>query len=63
LAREIDFAWNNAVVGKMPAREALEQSEMSLSREMTRKQEEFGITPDDDLPIAPYDAPYERRTP
>ncbi|QJD82007.1 extracellular solute-binding protein [Cohnella herbarum] len=63
LAREIEFAWNNVVVGRMPAREALEQSEMSLSREMMRKQEEFGLTPKDDLHIAPYDKPYERSTP
>jgi ABC-type glycerol-3-phosphate transport system substrate-binding protein len=63
LAREIEFAWNNAVVGQLPAREALERSEMSLSREMMRKQEEFGISSDDDLRVAPYDKPYERSKP
>ncbi len=63
LAREIEFAWNSVVVGRMPAREALEQSEMSLSREMMRKQEEFGLKSEDDLGIAPYDKPHERSTP
>ncbi|BBI31601.1 extracellular solute-binding protein [Cohnella abietis] len=63
LSREIEFAWNNVVVGHMPAREALEKSEMSLSREMMRKQEEFGITSEDQLHITPYDKPYERSTP
>ncbi|WP_256757798.1 extracellular solute-binding protein [Cohnella sp. WQ 127256] len=63
LAREIEFAWNNAVIGKVPPREALERSEMSLAREMMRKQEEFGITSEDDLHITPYNKPYERSTP
>lgn len=63
LSREIDFAWNNTVVGHMPAREALEKAELSLLREMMRKQEEFGLSPEDDLNVMPYDTPYERRKP
>jgi len=63
LAREIEFAWNNTVVGGMPAREALEKSEMSLAREMMRKQEELGAASMDRLSVPPYDKPYERRTP
>ncbi|WP_372635975.1 extracellular solute-binding protein, partial [Cohnella sp.] len=63
LAREIEFAWNHTVVGGMPAREALEKSEMSLAREMMRKQEELGASSMDRLSVPPYDKPYERRTP
>jgi len=63
LAREIEFAWNNTVVGQMPAREALEQSERSLAREMMRKQEELGIASGGGLIVPPYDKPYERSAP
>ncbi|UVI27302.1 extracellular solute-binding protein [Paenibacillus spongiae] len=60
LLREMEFAWNNTVVGGKPPKEALEKSEMSLLREMKRKQEEFGITPDDSIRVEPYDKPYRR---
>jgi len=32
---------------------------MTLMREMLRKQLEFGIGPEDDLAVAPYDQPWE----
>jgi ABC-type glycerol-3-phosphate transport system substrate-binding protein len=60
LAREMDFAWNDVVVGGKPPKEALEKAEMALQREMMRKQEEFGIAHDDDLHVVPYDQPYRR---
>lgn len=60
LTREMDFAWIDAVIGGEPPREALDKSEMSLQREMMRKQEEFGITSNDDLRITPYNTPYRR---
>ncbi|WP_274362117.1 extracellular solute-binding protein [Paenibacillus thermotolerans] len=58
LPREMDFAWNETLLNGTPPREALEDSQMSLLREMLRKQLEFGIKPGDDLDIAPYDKPY-----
>lgn len=60
LTREMDFAWINTVIGGKPARETLGKSEMSLQREMRRKQEEFGITPNDNLQVTPYNKPYGR---
>lgn len=60
LTREMDFAWINTVLDGQPGREALEQSDMSLRREMMRKQEEFGLTQDDNLHLAPYTNPYRR---
>ncbi|MEF3310226.1 extracellular solute-binding protein [Paenibacillus sp. GYB004] len=60
LTREMDFAWINTVIGGKPARETLGKSEMSLQREMRRKQEEFGLTPDDNLQVTPYNQPYGR---
>lgn len=49
LNREIDFAWNNTVLTNMPAKEALRKAAVSLQREMTRKQKEFGFGPGTDL--------------
>ncbi|MFD0715987.1 extracellular solute-binding protein [Paenibacillus sp. GCM10027626] len=60
LPREMDFAWNNTVVSGKPPKETLEKAEMSILREMRRKQLELGMTPDQTLPIAPYDKPYGR---
>lgn len=59
LGREMDFAWNNAVIARMPPQEALEKSASSLQREMARKQEEFGLTPGTDLHVPQHDKPYE----
>ncbi|MGZ9584239.1 extracellular solute-binding protein [Paenibacillus marinisediminis] len=58
--REMDFAWNDVVLNGKPPKEALEKAYQSLTREMTRKQLEFGITSKDDLSITPYDKPYRR---
>ncbi|WP_409342218.1 extracellular solute-binding protein [Paenibacillus sp. MBLB4367] len=60
LPREMDFAWNEAVLEGKPPREALERTQMTLMREMKRKQEELGITPDNQLHVTPYDKPYRR---
>lgn len=60
LAREMDFAWNDTIVSGDPPREALEKTQLSLLREMKRKQEEFGIPDNYDLQITPYDEPYRR---
>ncbi|WP_274362147.1 extracellular solute-binding protein [Paenibacillus thermotolerans] len=42
-ARQLDFAWNKAVVQKLNVREALEQAVIDTNREMQRKQIEFGL--------------------
>ncbi|MCU6711595.1 extracellular solute-binding protein [Paenibacillus sp. J5C_2022] len=59
LARELDFAWNAVVVEGDPPREALEKAELSLRREMQRKQKEFGMSEETDLSIDRYNEPYE----
>ncbi|WP_179215936.1 extracellular solute-binding protein [Paenibacillus sp. MY03] len=51
LGREMDFAWNNTVLSGMPPNEALRKAAISLQREMTRKQKEFGFGPDTNLNI------------
>jgi ABC-type glycerol-3-phosphate transport system substrate-binding protein len=58
LPREMDFAWNDTLLNGTPAREALDDAQMALTREMLRKQSEFGIEPGDDLEIPPYENPY-----
>lgn len=64
LSRELDFAWNRAVVGlKMPAKEALEKAAISLQREMDRKQRDLGIPNDANLQIPQIDHPYDWRSP
>ncbi|OUS75839.1 hypothetical protein B1748_15540 [Paenibacillus sp. MY03] len=60
LARAMDFAWNDTIVSGDPPREALERAQLSLLREMERKQKEFGMLDDYDLHITPYDEPYRR---
>lgn len=63
LPRVMEFAWNDVLLGGVPPREALDEAQMTLMREMLRKQLEFGIGPDDDLAVAPYDRPWEGRQP
>ncbi|MNI07276.1 maltose ABC transporter periplasmic protein [compost metagenome] len=60
LPRQMDFAWNDTILSRKPQKETLEKAEMSLLREMKRKQDEFGITSDDPLLVIPYDKPYRR---
>lgn len=42
-SRQLEFAWNKAVVEKKNVREALEQAVIDTNREMYRKQIEFGL--------------------
>lgn len=44
LSREMDFAWNKTVFDKIPASETLEAANVSLQREMDRRQRNFGIS-------------------
>ncbi len=60
LPREMDFAWNNAVLSGIPPREALDDAQKAFLREMQRKQLEFGIRPGDDLEIPIYQQPYRK---
>ncbi|UVI27520.1 extracellular solute-binding protein [Paenibacillus spongiae] len=41
--RQLEFAWNKAVIEKKNVREALEQAFIDTNREMSRKQIEFGL--------------------
>ncbi|BBI31699.1 extracellular solute-binding protein [Cohnella abietis] len=59
LTREMDFAWNRTVFDGMPAQESLEKAQLSLQREMNRRQKDFGITSKDDLRIPQIIKPYE----
>ncbi|MGK9251882.1 extracellular solute-binding protein [Paenibacillus humicus] len=43
LGREMEFAWNRTVFDGIPAKESLEQAQLSLQREMNRRQKDFGI--------------------
>ena len=65
LPRVLEFAWNDVLLSGVPPREALDEAEMMLMREMLRKQVEFGINPGDDLKIEtlPYTKPAERSQP
>lgn len=58
LPREMDFAWIDVIVGGTPAREALEEAQLSFMREMMRKQLEFDIEAGDSLDIKSYDEPF-----
>ncbi|MBP1990963.1 extracellular solute-binding protein [Paenibacillus eucommiae] len=55
LAREMDFAWNNTVLSGMPPKEAIRKAAVSLQREMTRKQKEFGFGPGMNLHLPGYE--------
>ncbi|BBI35636.1 extracellular solute-binding protein [Cohnella abietis] len=52
LGREMEFAWNNTILANMPAKEALRKAAVSLQREMTRKQKEFGFGSDTNLMLS-----------
>lgn len=43
LAREMEFAWNRTVMDGIPPDESLEEAQLSLQREMDRRQRNFGI--------------------
>ncbi len=58
LSREMEFAWNRTVLDGIPAQESLEQANLSLQREMNRKQNDFGIK-GRSLDIPQIDRPYE----
>ncbi|MBB6675264.1 extracellular solute-binding protein [Cohnella nanjingensis] len=59
LNREMEFAWNRTVMGGMPAQESLEEAQLSLQREMHRRQKDFGIRTGDDLHVPQIEQPYE----
>ncbi|RKP53079.1 extracellular solute-binding protein [Cohnella endophytica] len=59
LSREMEFAWNRTVFDGMPAEESLEKAQISLQREMNRRQKDFGIDPKDNLGIRQIQQPYE----
>ncbi|MCR2807039.1 extracellular solute-binding protein [Paenibacillus soyae] len=59
LNREMEFAWNRTVMEAMPAQESLEEAQLSLQREMQRRQRDFGIDGTHDLRIPQIDDPYE----
>lgn len=61
LSREMDFAWNNTVLGGMPGKEAISKAAISLQREMTRKQKEFGFGPGTDLHVPIDEQSFEGR--
>ncbi|WP_169082591.1 extracellular solute-binding protein [Paenibacillus sp. PL91] len=63
LTREMEFAWNRTVLEGIPAQESLEQAQLSLQREMNRRQNNFGIMRDDDLQIPQITQPYEWEEP
>ncbi|GGD57241.1 extracellular solute-binding protein [Paenibacillus nasutitermitis] len=59
LPRIMDFAWNDAVLRAVPAKEALEAGASDLEREMRRKQDDFGLPPDTDLQVPEALKPYD----
>jgi ABC-type glycerol-3-phosphate transport system substrate-binding protein len=59
LSREMEFAWNRTVMDRMPAQESLEQAQLSLQREMNRRQIDFAIDGSDGLHIQQISKPYE----
>jgi ABC-type glycerol-3-phosphate transport system substrate-binding protein len=59
LAREMEFAWNRRVMEAMPAQESLEEAQLSLQREMRRRQKDFGIEAHHDLQVPQIKTPYE----
>ncbi|QJD87044.1 extracellular solute-binding protein [Cohnella herbarum] len=63
LTREMEFAWNRTVFDRVPAQESLEKAQMSLQREMYRRQKDFGIAGDEDLQVPQISEPYEWEEP
>lgn len=51
LPRVMDFAWNDRVLRGMPVKEALEDGDSSLQREIRRKLADFGLPPDSNLQV------------
>ncbi len=63
LARELEFAWNGTVFDRVPAQESLEKAQLSLQREMNRRQKDFGIGPGANLRVPQIKQPYEWEEP
>jgi len=63
LNRELEFAWNATVMDRIPAQESLEKAQLSLQREMNRRQKDFGIDPGDNLHVPQITQPYEWEEP
>jgi ABC-type glycerol-3-phosphate transport system substrate-binding protein len=59
LLREMDFAWSRTVLQGIPAIESLRISHVELQREMTRRQNSFGISTSDNLHIPDSDQPFD----
>ena len=59
LGRQLEFAWNSTVLDGKPALESLEQAELSLQREMNRKQRDFDIAGDQDLQVPQITKPFD----
>jgi len=51
LPRVMDFAWNDRVLRGIPTKEALEDGNNSLQREIRRKLEDFGLPEDINLHV------------
>jgi len=51
LPRVMDFAWNDRILRGIPAKEALEDGDNSLKREIRRKLDDFGLPIDIDLQV------------
>lgn len=60
LPRVMDAAWNKTVLEGIPPREALEQAQLELQREMARKREELGMDEDEVLLVPRYEEPHRR---
>jgi ABC-type glycerol-3-phosphate transport system substrate-binding protein len=58
LSREMDFAWNRTIYDRMPAQESLEMAQTDIQREMDRRQEDFGVSKNDNLHIPQITKPY-----
>jgi ABC-type glycerol-3-phosphate transport system substrate-binding protein len=63
LGREMEFAWNRTVMDGKPALESLEQAQLSLQREMNRRQRDFSIADDQDLRVPQMTKPFEWEEP
>lgn len=59
LTREMDFAWNRVILDKVPPKDSLDRSINSLDREMVRKQQNLGISSDQNLHVESDIKPYD----
>lgn len=61
LERELSFAWNRAVIGTASGiqnpRQALEEADRNISRELLRKQLEFGLVDEQGNPLRRLELP------